>query len=339
MSPRLFITLLVSAILSAGAAITTFVTYNHWSPGTITGAKAVPELASKTGDVASLVISQGGKTLTLDRKGDGWAIKERDGFPAKGDAARALIVRLSQAQLIEKKTRNPERYTLLQLEDPASKTAKSRQVRLLDSNGKSIGDVIVGSKRAGAFGIHKTGTYIRLPDSPQTWLTDAEIDLAGDVSDWIQRTVFTIDDKAIAKVALQAPGEPTLTIARKGGNEGDFTIADIPDGQKLKSDTAPGAVARALADVEIDDVRKQTSSPDGPKVSSVVLTAKDGMVVTFRLRSDADAQWLSIEASGSGDAEAKAKAINTRVEGWEFKLPSWRAKTIFKAPSEFFETS
>ena len=41
--------------------------------------------------------------------------------------------------------------------------------------------------------------------------------------------------------------------------------------------------------------------------------AADGHAVTFHLRKDGEASWLSLSASGEGDAKAKADAINAKA--------------------------
>ena len=70
---------------------------------------------------------------------------------------------LAEAELVEAKTRRADRYALLELEDPAAKDAKSRLVRVLDGKGSVLAEVVVGKKRIDAFGVGKSGTYVRKP--------------------------------------------------------------------------------------------------------------------------------------------------------------------------------
>ena len=89
---------------------------------------------------------------------------------------RTLLVGLAEADLIESKTRRSDRYGVLELEDPADKSAKSRLVRLLGAKGNVIGEVVIGKKRQELLGTGKAGTYVRKPGDPQTWLANAELD-------------------------------------------------------------------------------------------------------------------------------------------------------------------
>lgn len=339
MKPRLFFSLTIAAGLSLAAAIAVFATHNQWSTGSVSGAKLLPELTSRAEDVKSIVVGHGDNKITLVRDNQSWSIKERDGYPANTEPIRTLLIRLAQTQLVERKTRNPERYALLELEDPGKENAKSRKLQLLDGSGEPLADLIVGSKRIAAFGAEKTGTYVRQLDDAQTWLTDSEIDVPLDIKDWIDRSVFTIDQNEIAKVALKLPGEPTLEIARADEGKGDFELVQVPDGQKIKDGTFAGSIPGAYASIEVEDLRKLASTPVGPRISVTKLETKTGMTVAFRLRREGDDHWLSIGAEGSGDAEKPANDINNRVAGWEYKIPSWKAEALFKGPSDFFESS
>lgn len=339
MKPRLFLSLTIAAGISLSAAIVVFATYNQWSTGTISGAKLLPELAAKADDVKSIIVGHGDDRITLVRDDERWSIEERDGYPAKSDPIRTLLVRLAQTQLVERKTRNPERYALLELEDPGKESAKSRKLQILDGSGKLLADLIVGSKRIAAFGAEKTGTYVRQLDDAQTWLTDREIDVPLDIKDWINRSVFTIEQNEIAKVALKLPGEPTLTIARADEGKGDFELVDVPDGQKPKDGTSAGSIPTAYTGIQVEDIRKLESKPVGPRISVAKLETKTGMNVTFRMRRDGDNHWLSIGAEASGDAKKAAQKINNQVADWEYKIPSWKAQALFKSPSDFFESS
>ena len=162
-----------------------FASQNRWSQARCR-ARPVSRPQGPSGEDRQIEIKQGDKTLALARDKDGWPLSDRGGYPVKADAVRALLVKLADAELVEPKTRNQERYALLELEDPKGKDAKSRLVRLLDDKGAVLAEAIVGKKRS-AVGGSKGGTYVRKPGDEQTWLSNADLDLA--VRDWVQANV------------------------------------------------------------------------------------------------------------------------------------------------------
>ena len=138
MKPRSFAALAVITAFAVAIALTTYAAHNRWSQAKVSGAALFPGLGAQAGRIASIDIKQGDKALTLARDKDAWSVADRGGYPAKPDAVRALLVKLAGAELVESKTRNKDRYALLELEDPSGKDAKSRLLRVLDDKGGVI---------------------------------------------------------------------------------------------------------------------------------------------------------------------------------------------------------
>jgi hypothetical protein len=66
----------------------------------------------------------------------------------------------------------------------------------------------------------------------------------------------------------------------------------------------------------------------------------DGLATTLRLRKEGDAHWLSVTvAGGEGDGKKAAEEITARTQGWEFRIPSWKADAILKKRADLVETS
>ncbi|HEX5600336.1 MAG TPA: DUF4340 domain-containing protein, partial [Hyphomicrobiaceae bacterium] len=187
MKPKTFVITALAAVVSSIAAVVVYTTHNQWDQGRIAGEKLVPALASGEADVRSLVISHEGETITLESNADGqWTLKERDGYPADPDKVRSLLVKLAQAELIEAKTRMPDRHALLELEDPSAEGAKSRSLKILDGNGNVVADLIIGKRHWEAFGTGKSGTYVRKAGDAQTWLANVEFNLYARIRSWIE---------------------------------------------------------------------------------------------------------------------------------------------------------
>lgn len=340
MTPKLFAGLMLGAGASLLLAGLAGVSQGRWSTGKVAGEMAVPALSSRLNEVATIKLQQGETTLTLERKDALWSVKERGGYPAKPERARSLLVQLAQAQLAEKKTRNAQKYTLLELDDAKVKDTKSRGLLLLDKAGKPIAEVVLGKKRVDAFGAGKNGVYMRRPNDAQTWLVNGDPDTSLEVKDWVDRGVFETDGARVARVRVEHPGGETLTIARMDGKEGAFALAELTDGQKLKAGTSLDSVTRAFTSIELDDVRKTVAPPPpADQTSSATLETLDGLTVTFRLRKEAADSWVTVAASGKDKAAEAAATLAKRLDGWEFKVPAWKADALFKRKADLLETS
>ena len=344
MTPKHFIGLAVAAAVSVATATLFYGARNKWTPGTTSGEALMPALATRANDIASLRLSQGDKTLTIERQADVWRLKERDGYPALPDKVRSLVLQLAQSKLAERKTQSPQRHATLELEDPVAKDAKSKMVRLLDGSGRAIGEVIIGKSRFEAFGNGKPGIYVRRPSEAQTWLAVGPLDVPLDARDWVSRAVFESDK--IASVSWAAPGTPakeSLKVKRKSDADPAFEFEAVPAGKKTKGGESPESVARAYGRIELDDVRKAVAPAKDASVGKATVDTADGLSIAIDAQKQGDDIWLSLTAQasgkGGGEAKAKADALNARVQGWQFKLSPGTAGQLFKTAAELFETS
>ena len=83
-------------------------------------------------------ITQGGNTLTIEKSGDKWLVKSQDGYPASAEKIRALLLALSDAKLLEPKTKVASRYAVLNVDDPAGKLSNARLIKVEDASGNTI---------------------------------------------------------------------------------------------------------------------------------------------------------------------------------------------------------
>ena len=112
------------------------------------------------------------------------------------------------------------------------------------------------------------------------------------------------------------------------------------DGKKLKDASAAESLARAVASIDLEDVRKLAAPPSADGASVVKIESADGVATTLRLRKEGDAHWLAVTATGGeGEAKKAADEIAARTQGWEFKVPAWKAEAILKKRADLIEAS
>jgi len=378
MTPRSFVNLAGIAGASALLAFVTFAAGNPWGSGKTPGERLVPTLADTIRQVTGLEIRQGEEAVTLERAQNGtWSLKSPGGYPVDLTKVRALLVALGQAELIEPKTSKPDRYAALELEDPEQKGTKSRLLRLTGADGKAISEVVLGKRRPAGYGTGQPGgTYVRRPGSPQTWLSNVELDAPLATKDWVKTSVLALDTAKINRINIEIAGEPPLKVERpqapatpKDAKADANAKADAPkadakdakapewthppfdlaklafvgfpaDGKKLKEASAAETLARAVAAIDLEDVRKSVAPQAGESANVVKVESADGLATTLRLRKEGDAHWLTVTvAGGEGDAKKTAEEIAARTQGWEFKIPAYKADAILKKRADLVEAS
>jgi hypothetical protein len=336
--PQGFAALAVATAAMLVLAIASYASQTRLAQVKTSGAPLFPDLAAAATRIAKVELRQGDKTLTLVRGNDGWSLADHGDYPVKPEAVRNLLMHLARAELIEAKTRNKDRHALLELEDPAGKDAKSRLVRVSDAAGTTLAGAIIGKKRYDAFGASKGGSYVRRVDDEQTWLASVEIDVPLAPRDWVQATLYDVPAAKITAVSVELPGEEALKITRDAADASKHALP-VPAGKKLKDAGAADAVVRAVASVDLDDVRK-ASPAAGSEVGVVKIEADGGLTLTLRLRKQGEDHWVTVEAAGSGEEGKKtAEAIAKRTQGFEFKIAPSKAQSILKGPGAFFEAA
>ncbi len=356
--PHQFISLAAATAVSVVLALGLYVTSNRWSAGKVEGAAFLPDLQANLASVNAIEITEGGQTLTIEGAGATWKVRERGGFPVKPEAVRKLLLALAEAKLVEPRTATQDKLALLELEDPTVKDAKSRRVRILASGGKQVSDVMIGKTRFDAFGSGKGGIYVRRFNEAQSWLATGDPKVSANIKDWIETNVFGADAAKAVKVTIQSPGEEPLVVEKAPPADkpaadagappkppgppakvSKFRLANMPDGKKLKEGANIDQIVDGFASIDLDDVRKLGAIPADDKVTIVKLEREASPTVTFRIRKDGDASWLSLVATGEGETKKTADELNARTQGWEFKIPNWKAEQIGKRRADLFETS
>jgi hypothetical protein len=258
--PQQFTVLAGVTIVSALLAAIVYGSANRYSQGRIEGQALASDLRTRINTASAIEIVQGDKKLTLERSGDQWKLKDRAGYPVLAEKARALVLALSSADTVEPKTASKDRYALLDLQDPATKDAKSRGVKVLDDKGKPLADVVVGKSKAEAFGSGRPGFYVRTAASAQTWLATGDPKASVEIRDWVQTGIFstvtdkitrlTIDMEDMRKIDTTPAGDKVsvLTLESEGGLKVTFHLNKDGDSSWLSFAAAGEGDAKTQAD-------------------------------------------------------------------------------------------
>lgn len=280
----------------------------------------LPELAAVVNDVSMLrVTSEGGSgVVTLERREGGWVVQESHEYPADWGVLRPLLADLSQAEVVEEKTSNPEYYDRLGVEDP---TAEGADSKLVEFPGRDVVPaVIVGNSAQG-----REGQYLRRQGEARSVLVDREIRLPLDRSGWLDRDIVDIPEDDVVAVTIRHGDGEVIEIQRSSTEVTDFTLNDIPEGRKTRSAWTINQMASALSALQLDGVAPVDEVSWAGAIALEVST-EDGLQVKAQLAEDEEHRWIRLEANGAQSAEA----INERVEGWAYQIPLYKYDAVNK---------
>jgi hypothetical protein len=122
-------------------------------------------------------------------------------------------------RLIEPKTRQPERFSRLEVEDVDAEDARSRSVRLEDADGEVLAEAIFGKQRNRLTGVQQSGTYLRMPGDEQSWLASGGLEIASEVTAWLDSSIMDVASEEIRRIELDPLDADAYVVARGRGRD------------------------------------------------------------------------------------------------------------------------
>jgi hypothetical protein len=374
MSPKVFLALLALTVIAAGAALVTALAQPGAAPVRYVDEPAFPALRVNPDAVAKIALTTPEGSFTLVREtGDRWSALERYGYAVDQDQVRALVVALADMRLIEAKTRLPERYGRLEVEDVDAADAKSRLLRLESADGEVLAEAIVGKQQHRLTGHQPAGTYLRRPDEAQSWLGSGAVAIDPTVVDWLDAEIVDFEPAQIARIEIR-PDSGAGYVARREAADEPLQLADLAEGEALKPDADLDRLAAAFADLRFEDVKPRSELAWPEADQSATAVTFDGVELTVRLARIDDEPWAILDArqlaaarpapsaaaaeapASEGDAEAveiddaaaadegaaeplplTAGEINERVQSWAYKVPALVFDRLTQPRSEWLE--
>jgi len=325
MNAKHLTTLAVLAVISVAATAWSLRTGAPTVASDRRGESVVPSLMAKANDITGLTIREGADTLPIDRR-DNRFVAADSGYPVKTDAVRDVVASSDELSFEEVRTSDPARYGDLGLADPGAKDAKDagKEVTLRTAGGE-LASFVVGNRDAtvgGATG----GVYIRIKGQPQTFLARGNVRLPSGRSDWFVPVDLDVKRNEVKKVELAGGGRDGVTAAATADKPGDLVLADVPE--KRTADTFKvSRLATIVESFTFQDVRKATKPADDAR--RMVVDAGEGLRLVVTSVGDITEGWVQIAAEATNDAaKDKAKLIASKVEGYDFRLPSNQAEIL-----------
>lgn len=315
-----------------------------------------PELIKNVDNLKTVVIHHGEETTTLDWDGKVWRNRERNNFPADPAKLTNLVVRLAQMAKLEPKTKQADRYNRLDLEDPKAKDSKAQQVILLDGAGKELANVIIGKTKSSSGDGQEGGTYIRLPNDPQTWLAAGELSLGQTPAEWLPRDVLDIPDSAVKSVTVTHPNGEKIVVFKADPTDKNYTVENLPKGTKLPDPAVANNDAKVLAGFTFDDVAPAASKPfPKDKTVTAVVEGFTGFKVNLEMLMEKENAWVKLQGTPPAPRATPAAPagvhvtdlrndwdkiiadLNTKADGWVFRVPLYQVEALNRHMSDLLK--
>jgi hypothetical protein len=286
------------------------------------GETVVPSLVAKANDITGLSIRDGTGTLAIERR-DNRFVAADSGYPIKTDAVRDVVASTAELSFQEARTSDPTRYGDLGLADPGAKDA-GKEITFRTAGGE-LASFVVGNRDASVGG-PTGGVFIRLKGQPQTFLARGDVRLPVGRSDWFVGLDLDVKRNEVKKVELTGGGRDNIAASANADKPGELVLADVPETRSPDSFKV-SRLATLVESFTFQDVRKATKPAEDAR--RMVVDAGDGLRLTFTAVGDISEGWVQIATEATSDAaKDKAKLIASKVDGYDFRLPSNQAEIL-----------
>ncbi|MFH0910602.1 MAG: peptidylprolyl isomerase [Planctomycetota bacterium] len=311
------------------------------------------------GRIASVTVRKGAdpaQGVTLERRGEGFVIAERAGYPASIRRTNDLLRRVSDIRAAQKVTDNPALHAELGVTEGGAETVS---VTLRDAGQKPLVALLQGKEVPSDARL--SASYIRRatgenPDA--VYATQDYLLFTAQPADYMDREIIHLDRKDLVRVTVEASGA-SYTIARK--DEGAAALQGVPEGKRAKEEQV-NEVFGALTTLSFSDVAlAKNAALDWKDGYTAVL--KSGLAYALRFGKKDEKDYIQVAARPPDPArvaagsritrtEAKekleekdavlqavdeAQAFNARHGDWIYTLPSWTVRELCRPLGELLE--
>lgn len=352
MKPKVLLVLSgITAVVTVAAVAA--VASRHWEGLASTEVRPFPGLLDKVNEVAEITIRKHDGAITLSRGDEGWGLVEKYNYRVQRERVRQTVIGIGDLRLTEPKTRKPERYARLGVEDIETEDARSKLVTLRDEKGETLAELIIGRPYAG---VGRGGMYVRLPGEEQAWLAETEVEIPGAEVSWLVQRIIHVSPKRVARLTTVQPDGETLVLYKEAPDDEHFIFEDLPVDAVLKGETVADETGSVLLAVDLVDVVPESEVDfSGDGVARAEVATFDGLVVKVEMIKVDGAPWARFNASfepapdqdpavaaaaglkGGDEVAAEAGEINARLGGWAYRLDDWRGRNMTIKLAQFLE--
>ena len=344
MSPKgFFLLLLVTLATVAGAVAAVMNQPAAWQAAQH-DAPVFPLLEERLNDLAKVEVVTAEGSIVVERVEDAWTLPGQHGYPARDRAVRDAVLGLKALKVAEPKTRTPEGFKRLRVEDLETEGARSRLVRLSAGDGTVLAEALLGRSRPGALGQASGGLYYRKPGEAQAWLAAGEVELPETERAWMQNDVVHLPSETVASLEVAHADGSSFRAARATPEVEALELEQVPEGREVAT-SKTDQLDSALSFVAFKEVAPAADIAFAADPNRAVVTTFDGVEVTVELGEAEGELWAKVAAAlaanvpeeGREAAEALVREITDRTSGWAYQLDDHVVTRLLPKTEQFLQ--
>lgn len=296
--------------------------------------------------IESVVIKGLDETITLNRKGKGFQLAEKDNYPANIPEINNLISTCTEIKIGKVYTSDPANHADLGI----TELAAARVITFLKADNSEIASILIGNMKD-----QGKGTYVRLANSNDVYVTLDNTTINMDAMTYIDSNITgAVNRDDVVSVAVTSPEKIYELITTE---DGKIDLKPMEEGRTLDQ-SAASSVMTAISYLRASDVQKGEAGLDFTK--SYMCQMQDSTVYTVDIAEKNEKYFVKVTADFTDTApvqkakrteteeelrakEAKLLARDatikfaTRHNGWVYQITSYAAGNMTKTTEDLLE--
>lgn len=235
-------------------------------------------------------------------------------FPVSFDSLSDFIGDLHKAELLEAKTQNTKNYKRLGVEDLVVENAQSTLLTLQTQNANF--EVLIGNPSSNGF-----GSFVRKPESKQSWQLDRVLDLPSDQQRWLKNPILELTLDELTRAELS--GNTGWVIEK--GDDG-FQLVGMQEADSLVYPTVLTNSLTSILEVEFESAIPIESVELPESVDAELFIETEKGPFSARVYSLDEKHWVIYEY-----------AQQAWLADWAFSISDFNKGQLTKGRSDFIE--
>ena len=252
----------------------------------------------------------------------GWVLPARGNYPADFEQVRHTLIGLAALETVEPKTARADWLSYLGLDAPPKGTGTA--ITVTDRAGNTLAAVITGNNAELQNAQGATGLFVRHPGDNQSYLARSVFAPHGNVADWLETGVVTIDAARLNSITITPATGAAFTILREHPSDQEYKLQGAPAPKGFAVNRASvNLIPQLITGFAFADVAP-ASQIDFSKAAHLSAHTFDMQNVHIDAVSANGAVWIRVSAQADPGTPTmqrqEASMISARAAGWAYKL-------------------
>jgi len=267
--------------------------------------KLLPDLMAELNDITIIEVVTTNDKFSLTRTDDRWVLPEKHNYPADISKIRKTLLGAADLTILEAKTTKPELYEKIGVTDVTEKDSAATLLTLKKQD-KVVASILIGNTQLVAGGQE---IYMRKAGDVQSWLVVGDLSIDKTSTDWLNKSVMSIEDERMREVVITPAHGEKLRIFRETEENQDYQLAEMPENTELSSPYLLKQMATFLNDLNMDDVVvAKDITFDAKESTQAVFKTFDGLEITATLQAKEGKQYAQFIAV-AGEPVEKSQSM------------------------------